>query len=362
MSDKIRIKRRSGYSAIPNALIVDTAISPEARLMLMYIMSCAETWTFYRSKSQEVLGCGKDKYQRIIRELKTAGYLIVRPKQDENGRLVGQEWEVIDDPKAQDAVGGPGSFPKDVVSDAGHREPENPAHGESGHREPEKPASRENPPAGKSGPLRNNNKQEEQLSSCAASAAQDLDIDLTPESGDSRVSISDTGNAGEASPTPLSGDGWGANSDTGMAEDKNPTPNSGVGSVDFDQLFAEFETVYPRMGDREATEDALRAAIEGGTEPAQILAGARAYAREQEGNAARFIAYSENWLAKRRWAQHSTSTTPRPSDEDILRAKAQPIIKGQEFLCTSISDADARRMVQLEIVTVAQCAAVGIKL
>lgn len=132
----------------------------------------------------------------------------------------------------------------------------------------------------------------------AADAAQDPDIydlgfDREPENpagGDQRAHSADEGRV--------------SNLDTGThhREPENQAPGDVVSQndarADFDQLFTEFKSVYPRMGDREATEDALRAAIEGGVDPVQILAGARAYAREQEGNAARFIAYSENWLTK----------------------------------------------------------------
>ncbi|WP_139792915.1 hypothetical protein [Pseudophaeobacter leonis] len=58
------------------------------------------------------------------------------------------------------------------------------------------------------------------------------------------------------------------------------------------------------MGDAEKTEDALRKALGEGTDPTEILAGAKAYAVEQAGNQPRYIKYSENWVEEKRWRQH----------------------------------------------------------
>jgi hypothetical protein len=57
------------------------------------------------------------------------------------------------------------------------------------------------------------------------------------------------------------------------------------------------------MGDAEKTEDALRTALGEGADPQEVLAGAKAYAVEQEGNKPRYILYSENWLKQKRWRQ-----------------------------------------------------------
>ncbi|NSY36848.1 helix-turn-helix domain-containing protein [Leisingera sp. ANG59] len=308
MSQRIRIRRRSGYSTIPNAVIRDTSITAEARLMLCYIMSCSEEWVFYREKSMEILGCKKDKYQRIIRELKAAGYLIIRPKQGADGRLDGYEWEVIDEPSAHDGGEQAGNAPQDVVGATSHREPEKPAHGENSvetaHREPEKPARRLDPPAGKTGPLRKNNKQKEKQISCAADAPHKSDFD-------------------------------------------------------FDGFFGEFVSVYPRMGDPEATEESLREALGAGADPKEILAGARAYAVEQLGNKPRFIKYSENWIDEKRWRQHVTAPVESVDPQKVLEARAQEI-RDRKPWARTIKPSQAGECIAAGLVSAADCQAAGI--
>lgn len=108
----VSIRRRTAFSTIPNALIRDVEISPEARLLLCYIMSCSDSWTFYVSECQRILGCKKDKWQRIRREVINAGYLRVHAKNGENGRLEGYIWEVFDEPQPLDEVDAGGAIHK----------------------------------------------------------------------------------------------------------------------------------------------------------------------------------------------------------------------------------------------------------
>ena len=223
--------------------------------MFCYIISCAESWVFYQDQSMKILGCKKDKYQRIIRELKAAGYLISHVKQAERGRLNGTEWEIIDNPKAQDAGEHTENKTQDAV-DSGvvspsDREPEKPA---SGDREPEKPDCRLNPTAGKTSHIRNQTKQKEKLTSCAADAAH------------TKIGFSETGEVADA--------------------------------------FDEFWEAHPRPVQQVKTREAFYAAIGAGADARSIISGARAYADEQSGNDPKFVKTSALWLTDKRWADH----------------------------------------------------------
>jgi hypothetical protein len=275
--------------------------------MLCYIMSCSENWKFYQAQSMKVLGCGKDKYQRIIREIKDAGYLVVHSKHDDQGRLDGWIWEIIDDPSAQDVAGTSEEPPQPVACDNSARKPENPAIGEGCGKNDRKPGftdSRVLPTDGKSGYLRKNNLQKEKLTSCADQSAHTSDLV-------------------------------------------------------FEDFVSQFEAAYPRLGDGPATVEALKVAIEAGADPAAILAGARAYAAEQKGNRKQYIAYSENWLRDSRWTQHTPTTTATEDRARILETHAKTIKDGKAFLCTAISDDTAWECVQAELVTIQDCRAVG---
>lgn len=134
-------------------------------------------------------------------------------------------------------------------------------------------------------------------------------------------------------------------------------------TFDFDGFLKRFEAAYPRLGDGEATEAALRQAIEDGADPEHILAGARAYADEQKGNTLQYIAFSENWVAKKRWAQFARPGATSGGDpEKIAQQRAKAIREGQEWIGRHLSAAAARGLVARELVTVEQCRAAGVQL
>lgn len=94
-----KIKRRGGYSTIPNAMISDASMSIEARGLLALLMSMSENWTFRTANLMEQCGVGKEKYQRMIREIKSSGYLSITEHRNDLGHIC-HEWEIIDEPRA----------------------------------------------------------------------------------------------------------------------------------------------------------------------------------------------------------------------------------------------------------------------
>ncbi len=131
---------------------------------------------------------------------------------------------------------------------------------------------------------------------------------------------------------------------------------------DFDEFRMRFLRAYPKVGDEGATENELRKAIKAGADPDRILAGARAYADEQDGNAPRYIAYSENWLAKKRW-EHSSQTAPAERNpEAIAEVRAKAIREKAPWIGRHLSAAAARELVARQMVTAEQCRAAGVDL
>jgi hypothetical protein len=132
--------------------------------------------------------------------------------------------------------------------------------------------------------------------------------------------------------------------------------------LDFSAFLVRFKSIYPRLGDPEKTETALGAALEAGTDPDHILAAARAYADEQRGQEARFISYSENWLAQERWKRHPAPGAAPGNPELITQQRAKAIRDGQRWVSACVSPTAARAMVATGLVTEAQCHAVGVQL
>jgi hypothetical protein len=140
---------------------------------------------------------------------------------------------------------------------------------------------------------------------------EDLTTEPTPQSGDGSNSTFD------ADPTPLLGQSQlHPSGDKPVSEPvREPCgPEADPQTNDFQSGFLEeFVAAFPRIGNLEKTEAALRQAIAAGVSLGVILAGAKAYAVEQAGNAPRYIAYSENWLGDRRWEKH----TPKATDPAV---------------------------------------------
>lgn len=312
-------RRRSQYASIPNALVRNKELSIEARMLMVYIMGCSESWVFYASVTMDVLGLGRDRYRKALRDLQKFGYLVIHPKQDpKTGRMSGQEWEIIDDPRdgenepnssagAQDAPEQVENTAQDVVPGENNREPEIQAPGVQKNlastgglknRQTVKPAGRD------IDPLRRKTKKEEKQKRCAAEAPHET-------------------------------------------------------GIDFDDFFAEFVGVYPRMGDHESTEDALREALGAGADPKEILAGAKAYAVEQTGNKPRYIKYSENWVHEKRWKQHVTAPRETVDSRKVLEERAQDI-RSRKPWARTILPSQAGECIVSGLVTVADCKAAGI--
>jgi hypothetical protein len=115
------------------------------------------------------------------------------------------------------------------------------------------------------------------------------------------------------------------------------------------------------LGDSEKTEDALRKALGEGADPAEILAGAKAYAIEQAGNQPRFIKYSENWIEEKRRRQHVSKPSAAADPQRVLEERAKDI-KACKPWARTIRASQAGECITAGLVSVAQCRAAGINL
>lgn len=124
------------YAAIPNGAMRDSSISIEARGMLALLMTYADDWVFRRDHLQEVSGLGRDKFERVMGELRAAGYVELQQMREQgSGRLLGSTWVIRD-----------------------HRDPEKPGVGVTEALKNRDPAE---PTPGESAPIRRTTLQEE---------------------------------------------------------------------------------------------------------------------------------------------------------------------------------------------------------
>lgn len=181
-----------------------------------------------------------------------------------------------------------------------------------------------------------------------------------------RVPEQDTEAVSQKSPEPCPKNGqfrvskW----DTNPVKELGRKPCAPVGpqTIDIDLMLERFCAVYPRIGDLGKTRAALKAAVDGGATIDQIVDGARAYAAEQKGNAPRFIAYSENWLRGERWR----SMAPKPVKDDaqgrrrVLTQRAEAIKARAGWVARHVSDAAARELIELGLVSSDECRSAGL--
>lgn len=225
---RLRASRPSrNYAAIPNALFRYEAMSSDARFLLGLMMTYSDDWEFNVDHLRRIAGWGRDKMQKVLRELQDHRYLLRQAIRDEEtGRLIGTRWIIIDEPGlfsgagpaalvtgddggpemagggvsggsesagADGGSGGSGSSGKAgdgraAALDAGaaapdaecaempgnHRKPENPAVGADQAGETLKTRQPENPTVGKPGPIRRNTLKKNQEESTGSNRKPDF--------------------------------------------------------------------------------------------------------------------------------------------------------------------------------------------
>lgn len=77
------------FTLVPNAALEDRRLSIEARGALCWMSSRPRGWRLAVGDAQEALGCGRDRWQRICRELRSVGALERRAMRASSGQVLG---------------------------------------------------------------------------------------------------------------------------------------------------------------------------------------------------------------------------------------------------------------------------------
>jgi hypothetical protein len=105
-----RQKVDGGWVAIPNSVLVDDRLSIEAKGVLCYLLSLPDNWEVRLPQVAATLKIGRDKCQRIMSELREAGYVHLHVGgQQADGKMVGSEYLVYDTPEMAATCGKPGN-------------------------------------------------------------------------------------------------------------------------------------------------------------------------------------------------------------------------------------------------------------
>ena len=79
-----------GFVAVPNHVAQNAALSPEALGVLVYFASLPAGFVLRVSSVRERFNLGKDRWQRIARELRDVGAMEVEAVPSQGGRFTGK--------------------------------------------------------------------------------------------------------------------------------------------------------------------------------------------------------------------------------------------------------------------------------
>jgi hypothetical protein len=96
----VRRHHNSRFASFPNTIWEDPRLTVEAKGALGYLLSRPHNWKVWPRQVAQVLDVGKDKLQRIFRELIAAGYMTREQPRDESTGSFGKiEYVVRDEPE-----------------------------------------------------------------------------------------------------------------------------------------------------------------------------------------------------------------------------------------------------------------------
>jgi hypothetical protein len=82
----VKSKHASNYVVIPNE-IFKQGLSIEAVGLLTYFLSLPHDWVIYKTQLHEQLGIGREKTDRVFKELQNSGYVLTVKGYNKNGQI-----------------------------------------------------------------------------------------------------------------------------------------------------------------------------------------------------------------------------------------------------------------------------------
>lgn len=128
MEALIQIKRREGFTVLPNALLRDSRLSLKTKGLFCMMLSLPEDWSYTVSGLSSICGAGRDAVRSALRELEAAEYLIREQQHDRAGKFKGNLYVISEvsaspEPGANQPLTG---FPSTGKPSAGKPLTENP--------------------------------------------------------------------------------------------------------------------------------------------------------------------------------------------------------------------------------------------
>lgn len=94
-----RAKHESNFLRVDNATVRDGSLSLEARGLLIYLLTMNDNWEFSVKGIARQTGRTERAVMKIVKELKTAGYIIQEKVKDDRGHFNSYVWHIYETPE-----------------------------------------------------------------------------------------------------------------------------------------------------------------------------------------------------------------------------------------------------------------------
>lgn len=98
-----RGKHVSCFTIVPNAIFEDARLSAAAKGTLGYLLSRPPDWQVQHTQLRRMMDLGRDAFDRVMKELRTAGYVIrsAEQRRGQDNTFEGYDYDVFDAPRAE---------------------------------------------------------------------------------------------------------------------------------------------------------------------------------------------------------------------------------------------------------------------
>jgi len=98
----IKAKKRNNFTIISNEAVWDKGLTWEAKGLHTYLITRPDGWRVHKEELvKRSSGCGRDKMDRLVKELQEAGYITIITKRDKDGKFVGNKYLIKEHPSQE---------------------------------------------------------------------------------------------------------------------------------------------------------------------------------------------------------------------------------------------------------------------
>ena len=97
-----RVKRNTNFTNLSNE-VFKAGLSPDALGVLCYILHLPDDWVIHKTQLQKVFNIGREKIDRIFKEIEKSGFLIPADMIRSGGKFIGRNYFFYDEPQPSGA-------------------------------------------------------------------------------------------------------------------------------------------------------------------------------------------------------------------------------------------------------------------